>query len=126
MGRYCEWEHRTVDRSSEIDTFEEYKETLVYKCEDGEPGYMNWTVPLKAPDLLYYQVSTTITVLNWNSLLIHLLSVLQCFTHNNLGWKINVVDAGASAAPAVHRQHLQLGIVLTVISLVVRGLRIDV
>lgn len=62
VGRYCEWEHRTVDRSSEIATFEEYKETLVYNCEDGEPGYMNWTVPLKAPDVLYYQVSEVLSL----------------------------------------------------------------
>ncbi|EDV91602.1 GH17979 [Drosophila grimshawi] len=76
VGRYCEWKHRTVDRSSEIETFEEYKDTLIFQCEDGEPGYMNWTVPMNAPNTLYY----------------------QCFTHNNLGWRINVVDAGASAA----------------------------
>lgn len=30
--------------------------TLVFKCEDGEPGYLNWTVPTNAPDQLYYQV----------------------------------------------------------------------
>ncbi|XP_037943587.1 protein Skeletor, isoforms B/C-like [Teleopsis dalmanni] len=75
-GRYCEWEHRTVDRSAEIDTFEEYMKTLELDCEDGEPGYLNWTVPMDAPDLLYY----------------------QCFTHNNLGWKINVIDSKDSAA----------------------------
>lgn len=56
VGRYCEWEHRTVDRSAEFDDFEQYKSTLVFKCEDGEPGYMNWTVPMNAPDTLYYQV----------------------------------------------------------------------
>uniref|UniRef100_A0A1A9VGE8 DOMON domain-containing protein n=1 Tax=Glossina austeni TaxID=7395 RepID=A0A1A9VGE8_GLOAU len=73
-GRYCEWTHRTVDRSAEIETFEEYMKTLELECEEGEPGYLNWTVPLDAPDLLYY----------------------QCFTHNNLGWKINVIDSGAA------------------------------
>jgi len=55
-GRYCEWEHQTIDRSAEIETFEEYMKTLVFKCEDGEPGYLNWTVPMNAPDELYYQV----------------------------------------------------------------------
>uniref|UniRef100_A0A1B0BKY3 DOMON domain-containing protein n=1 Tax=Glossina palpalis gambiensis TaxID=67801 RepID=A0A1B0BKY3_9MUSC len=73
-GRYCEWTHRTVDRSAEIETFEDYMKTLELECEEGDPGYLNWTVPLDAPDLLYY----------------------QCFTHNNLGWKINVVDSGAT------------------------------
>ncbi|XP_053947186.1 protein Skeletor, isoforms B/C [Anastrepha ludens] len=76
VGRYCEWVHRTVDRSAEIETFEEYMKTVMLECEEGEPGYMNWTVPLDAPDLLYY----------------------QCFTHQNLGWKINVIDAKDSSA----------------------------
>ncbi|ALC47592.1 CG34355 [Drosophila busckii] len=97
LGRYCEWEHRTVDRSSEIETFEEFKDTLVFNCEDGEPGYMNWTVPLNAPDLLYY----------------------QCFTHNTLGWKIHVVDAGAGAsAVSLNRSTLLLYLLATVLSLV--------
>lgn len=30
--------------------------TLHLVCEDGEPGILNWTVPLNAPDTLYYQV----------------------------------------------------------------------
>ncbi|XP_064550220.1 protein Skeletor, isoforms B/C isoform X1 [Drosophila montana] len=100
VGRYCEWEHRTVDRSAEFENFEDFKGTLVFKCEDGEPGYMNWTVPMDAPAVLYY----------------------QCFTHNNLGWKINVVDAGASAAPdslQLGRNQLLFYMMLTVFSLVV-------
>lgn len=56
-GRYCEWTHKTIDRSAEIETFEEYMTTLQLECEDGEPGYLNWTVPMDAPDLLYYQVN---------------------------------------------------------------------
>lgn len=30
--------------------------TLHLVCEDGEPAILNWTVPLNAPDTLYYQV----------------------------------------------------------------------
>lgn len=56
VGRYCEWTHRTVDLSAQIETFEEYMKTLMLECVEGEPGYLNWTVPLDAPDLLYYQV----------------------------------------------------------------------
>lgn len=56
-GRYCEWIHNTIDRSNEIETFEEYMKTLTLDCEDGEPGYLNWTVPMDAPDTLYYQVN---------------------------------------------------------------------
>jgi hypothetical protein len=55
-GHYCEWVHKTVDMSSEKDTFESFFQTLRLECERGEPFYMNWTVPMDAPDLLYYQV----------------------------------------------------------------------
>lgn len=55
-GRYCEWQHQTVDRSSEIATFEEYKKTLKLECEHGEPAVLNWTVSMDTPDLVYYQV----------------------------------------------------------------------
>ncbi|XP_018319148.1 protein Skeletor, isoforms B/C isoform X2 [Agrilus planipennis] len=71
-GRYCEYVHKTIDKSAETETFKEYFETFRLECDQGEPGYLNWTVPMDAPDLLYY----------------------QCYTHNNLGWKINVVDPG--------------------------------
>lgn len=57
-GRYCEWQHNTIDKSGEIETFEEYKKTLHLYCEEGDPAILNWTVPLDAPDLLYYQVAT--------------------------------------------------------------------
>lgn len=56
-GRYCEWQHVTVDKSAAIETFADYKKTLHLECEDGEPGMLNWTVPMEAPDTLYYQVS---------------------------------------------------------------------
>lgn len=55
-GRYCEWTIIGVDKSEEIETFEEYKKTLELKCEPGMPAYLNWTVPMDAPDELYYQV----------------------------------------------------------------------
>jgi hypothetical protein len=42
-GRYCEWQHVTVDKSNEIETFEEYKKTLKLECQSGEAGVLNWT-----------------------------------------------------------------------------------
>lgn len=75
-GRYCEWQHNTIDNSDKIETFEEFKKTLHLFCEPGEPAYLNWTVAEDTPDLVYY----------------------QCFTHNFLGWKIHVVDPGTKIA----------------------------
>ncbi|XP_049534032.1 protein Skeletor, isoforms B/C [Anopheles darlingi] len=76
-GRYCEWKHKTIDKSAEIETFEEYMKTLQLSCDDpnGQPAYLNWTVLEETPDLVYY----------------------QCFTHRNLGWKIRVVNAGETS-----------------------------
>ncbi|XP_057663015.1 protein Skeletor, isoforms B/C isoform X1 [Diorhabda carinulata] len=71
-GRYCEWTHKSVDRSAESETFDEFIKTLRLECDQGEPAYLNWTVPSDAPDLLYY----------------------QCYTHTNLGWKIHIVEPG--------------------------------
>ncbi|XP_014613047.1 PREDICTED: protein Skeletor, isoforms B/C [Polistes canadensis] len=71
-GRYCEWVHKTIDKSKESETFQIFFKTLRLECVPGDPSKLVWTVPQDAPDLLYY----------------------QCYTHNNLGWKIHVVDAG--------------------------------
>lgn len=58
-GRYCEWQHLTVDKSNDesIETFEEYKKTLKLVCESGEPSILNWTVSHDTPNLVYYQVN---------------------------------------------------------------------
>ncbi|XP_063629705.1 protein Skeletor, isoforms B/C [Cydia splendana] len=72
IGRYCEWIHKTTDQSAVSDTFETYMKTLQLECNEGEPGILNWTVAEETPDLVYY----------------------QCYTHNNLGWKIHVLDPG--------------------------------
>ncbi|CAB3232551.1 unnamed protein product [Arctia plantaginis] len=74
VGRYCEWTHKTTDQSATSETFEEYMKTLQLECNDGEPAVLNWTVAHETPDLVYY----------------------QCYTHNNLGWKIHVVEPGTS------------------------------
>ncbi|XP_066247644.1 protein Skeletor, isoforms B/C isoform X1 [Euwallacea similis] len=72
IGRYCEWTHKNFDMADECATFDDYMKTLRLQCDVGDPAYLNWTVPLDAPDLLYY----------------------QCYRHTNLGWKIHVVDPG--------------------------------
>lgn len=93
-GRYCEWEHKTIDKSAEIETFEEYMKTLHLKCEEnGKPAILNWTVDANTPDLVYYQVRNTLKC----AVLSYLTKYFQCYTHKNLGWKIHVVDAGATS-----------------------------
>ncbi|XP_059045492.1 protein Skeletor, isoforms B/C isoform X3 [Achroia grisella] len=72
VGRYCEWTHKTTDQAAMTETFEDYMKTLQLECNSGDPAVLNWTVAHETPDLVYY----------------------QCYTHNNLGWKIHVVDPG--------------------------------
>lgn len=71
-GRYCEWQHITVDKSSDIETFEDYKKTLKLECEHGEPSVLNWTVSNDTPDLVYYQVNYwnncwAVLLISWHS-----------------------------------------------------------
>lgn len=56
-GRYCEWQHLTVDKSTEIESFDDYKKTLKLECEPGEASVLNWTVSHDTPNLVYYQVT---------------------------------------------------------------------
>lgn len=55
-GRYCEWVHKTVDMSADMETFENFFETLRLECDKGEPAKLVWTVTEDTPDLVYYQV----------------------------------------------------------------------
>lgn len=55
-GRYCEWVHKTIDMSEDMETFENFFETLRLECDKGEPARLVWTVPEDTPDLVYYQV----------------------------------------------------------------------
>ncbi|KAK8774760.1 hypothetical protein V5799_010708 [Amblyomma americanum] len=69
-GRYCEWTHKTVDKSDESSTWEDFKQTLNLQCDVGQQGTFTWTPDKDTPDVVYY----------------------QCFTHYYLGWKIMVTD----------------------------------
>ncbi|XP_076668172.1 protein Skeletor, isoforms B/C isoform X4 [Andrena cerasifolii] len=76
-GRYCEWVHKTVDMSADMETFENFFETLKLECDKGEPAKLAWTVEEDTPDLVYY----------------------QCYMHNFMGWKIHVVSVAGTAVP---------------------------
>ncbi|XP_078610306.1 protein Skeletor, isoforms B/C-like [Branchiostoma floridae x Branchiostoma japonicum] len=70
-GRYCEYTSPGGDTSETSETFAEYYRTLNLTCESGQSARLSWTPDHNTPDLVYY----------------------QCYTHQYLGWKINVVDA---------------------------------
>ncbi|XP_050532309.1 protein Skeletor, isoforms B/C-like [Daktulosphaira vitifoliae] len=71
-GRYCEWKFKSYDRSSEMETFNAFFDSLKLSCEDGSAAELNWTVAQETPDIVYY----------------------QSYSQSNIGWKIHVVDAG--------------------------------
>ncbi|XP_050436047.1 protein Skeletor, isoforms B/C [Adelges cooleyi] len=71
-GRYCEYKFRSYDRSSEMETFNAFFDSLKLSCEEGAVGVLNWTVAEETPDTVYY----------------------QSYSQANVGWKIHVVDAG--------------------------------
>lgn len=56
-GKYCEYAHNTVDRSTEFNTFDNFFKTLKLQCDNfGEAAILNWTVAEETPDLVFYQV----------------------------------------------------------------------
>lgn len=55
-GRYCEYKFKSYDRSSEMETFNAFLDSLKLSCESGNVGILNWTVVEETPDLVYYQV----------------------------------------------------------------------
>ncbi|KAM7298185.1 protein Skeletor, isoforms B/C-like [Ixodes scapularis] len=78
VGRYCEWEHKSVDQSDVVKTFSEFMTTLELQCEPNvKSGTFTWTPDEKTPDTVYY----------------------QCFTHFYLGWKIAVKNPGDPDEP---------------------------
>ncbi|KAG9509971.1 Protein Skeletor, isoforms B/C [Fragariocoptes setiger] len=70
-GRYCELEAIDIDRANESQSVASYRRTLTKVCENGEPARFVWMPDDSTPDTVYY----------------------QCFTHRNLGWKIQVSSA---------------------------------
>jgi len=57
-GRYCEWKHRSgSDSASEVNSIEEYKETLRLECRPGSPAVFTWSPDYQTPDVVYYQVN---------------------------------------------------------------------
>jgi len=61
-GRYCEFKFKSYDRSSEMETFDAYLDSLKLSCENGNAGLLNWTVAEETPDLVYYQVKLLFVV----------------------------------------------------------------
>ncbi|KRT85048.1 hypothetical protein AMK59_2339, partial [Oryctes borbonicus] len=70
VGRLCHWTHQGDTDADDFESFGAYQRTLELKCDQGEPGVIQWTPDEDTPDTVYY----------------------QCFTHRYLGWKINVHD----------------------------------
>ncbi|KAG5872439.1 hypothetical protein JTB14_029441 [Gonioctena quinquepunctata] len=69
-GRLCHWTQTGDLDADDFQSFGAYQRTLELKCDQGEPGVVQWTPDANTPDTAYY----------------------QCFTHRHLGWKINVHD----------------------------------
>ncbi|KAI1303214.1 Protein Skeletor, isoforms B/C [Halotydeus destructor] len=79
-GRYCELKHKDGDMYLNVSSWQEYRRTLHKDCEgQGSPAQFTWTPNEKTPDVVYY----------------------QCFTHENLGWKIIVQNGSPLTKPSL-------------------------
>lgn len=72
-GPLCIGKHSGRDRRLDDDfpTFRKFNRSLTYTCEEGEPAILEVTPNTTWPDVVYY----------------------NSFTHNNMGWKIHIVDS---------------------------------
>ncbi len=57
VGRLCEWAYKTTDQMTSYETYEQFFKTLELRCDPGEPAYLNWTVDVETPHIIYYQVN---------------------------------------------------------------------
>lgn len=55
-GRLCHWTHQGDKDADEFDSFGAYQRTLELRCDEGEPGVIQWTPDKNTPDTVYYQV----------------------------------------------------------------------
>lgn len=56
VGRLCHWTHQGDDDADDYPSFGAYQRTLELKCDQGEPGVIQWTPDANTPDTVYYQV----------------------------------------------------------------------
>ncbi|KAK7791145.1 hypothetical protein R5R35_008577 [Gryllus longicercus] len=79
-GPLCIAKHDGKDRRLDDDfsTFRKFNRTLMVTCEEGDPGILE-VMPNKTwPDVVYY----------------------NSYTHNNMGWKIHIVDSYSQSSSA--------------------------
>ncbi|XP_026274137.1 protein Skeletor, isoforms B/C [Frankliniella occidentalis] len=71
-GPLCLSRHKSKDRRLDDDfpTFKKFNRSLEFTCEPGDPAVLEVTPNTSWPDIVYY----------------------NSFTHNNMGWKIHIVD----------------------------------
>ncbi|GFS78254.1 hypothetical protein NPIL_520601 [Nephila pilipes] len=60
VGRMCEWKLPQDLSSTEFETFEDFQQNLELGCERGRPGRFTFKPDRNTPDLLYYQVRTSL------------------------------------------------------------------
>lgn len=56
VGRLCHWTHQGDSDADDYPSFGAYQRTLELKCDQGEPGVIQWTPDANTPDTVYYQV----------------------------------------------------------------------
>ncbi|XP_068898664.1 protein Skeletor, isoforms B/C [Tenebrio molitor] len=77
-GPLCLAKHKDLtDRRLDDDfpSFRKFNRSLIYTCEEGDPGVLEFTPNTSWPDVVYY----------------------NSFTQSNMGWKIHVIDSFSAA-----------------------------
>ncbi|XP_060529801.1 protein Skeletor, isoforms B/C isoform X1 [Cylas formicarius] len=69
LSKHAEGRDRRLD--DDFESFKKFNRTLVFHCESGDPGILEFTPNTTWPDVVYY----------------------NSFTQANMGWKIRVIDS---------------------------------
>jgi hypothetical protein len=73
LAKHKDLTDRRLD--DDFPSFRKFNRSLVYTCEEGDPGVLEFTPNTSWPDVVYY----------------------NSFTQSNMGWKIHVIDSFSAA-----------------------------
>lgn len=69
LAKHKEGADRRLD--DDFESFKKFNKSLIYHCDEGDPGILEVTPNSSWPDVVYY----------------------NSFTQANMGWKIHIVDS---------------------------------
>lgn len=124
-GRLCSWLYAPTSDARKSDNFHsfiQFRSSLQYSCENGNPALLQWTPNASTPDVVWYQSKFSRKLNILFPLLILLKFPLSSpgYTQRNMGWKIFVLDDFTSSAGISGSSSLIVTIFFVIFALILR------